>query len=74
MSADPRLGDFDEPDAFDIADADPEAVARRLLIDERDLSGDVTRPLLDGLHPFERALLVFAVARLLGHLRREGGV
>jgi hypothetical protein len=68
------FGDRSDEDSLDIDAPDPEAVARIFLLLEWQLSGDDQRPLFDDLHPFERALLVFAFAALLARLRREGTI
>jgi hypothetical protein len=68
------FGDFTEDDSFDSDPPDPEAVARIFLLTERQVTGDDNRPELDELHPWERAMLVFAFAVLLARLRREGGI
>jgi hypothetical protein len=72
MADDATFGDFEDDDAFDTAPADPEATARIFVDLLIKLSGDNTRKRLDDLHPFERALYVFAFAALLERLRREG--
>ena len=71
MSDIPSIGDMTPDDATDPDEPDPEALARRFLQDERDLSGDTTRPLFDDLHPFAKALLLFAFARLIARIKRE---
>jgi len=60
------FGDFDDDDAFDTADPDPEQVARKIAA-------------LEGLAwsnvPDEwRAARIAAAARLLAWLRRQGGL
>lgn len=65
------FGDMTDDDSVDTADFDPEAVARIFLELQIELSGDPTRVRLDELHPYEKALLIFAFAVLLARLKRE---
>lgn len=66
------FGDFEPDDALDIADPDPEALARFFVREQRRLSGDNNRPpTFDELHPFEQALLLFVLASLIAKLKRE---
>lgn len=68
------FGDITDDDVFDPSDLDPEAVARIFLELQIELSGDPTRVRLDELHPYERALLIFAFATLILRLRKEGAL
>lgn len=66
------FGDYEPDDSLATDGPDFEAVARIFVELERRLSGDETRPRFNDLHPWQRALLVYAFAALLARLKREG--
>lgn len=68
------FGDLEPDDVFAAGPADPEATARILFLLLQLVTGDPTRPDFDELHPWERAAYVYAFARLLARLRREGAI
>ena len=64
------FGDFDDPDAFDTAPADPEQVARRLHELRRREGFEIVD--WEALDDVERLALVQVVAALLMWLHRQG--
>lgn len=68
------FGDIEPDDIFDTDEPDPAAVARIFVMEERTVTGDDERPTFDELHPWEQAMLIYAFARLLARLRREGAI
>jgi len=65
------FGDIESDDVLDPTPPDPEFLARMFVEKCKELSGDNMRPHWDEVHPFERALFIFALALIVEKLKRE---
>lgn len=65
------IGDIEPDDVLDPTPPDPAVLAREFIENERDLSKDDHRPHWDDLHPFEQALVIFALAMMIEKLKRQ---